>query len=49
MNDVPALVRDYMAKIGARGGAKGKGKKKKRMKAQYSAMGKRSGVARKKK
>jgi hypothetical protein len=38
MSKVPTEVSDYMKKIGARGGAKGRGKKKARDAAHYQKM-----------
>lgn len=38
MNDVPKEVSAYMKKIGARGGAAGKGEKKKRTGTHYKKM-----------
>jgi hypothetical protein len=35
MNDIPESVSKYMAKIGAKGGRKGKGTKKKRSSLHY--------------
>ena len=38
MTDVPQAVSDYMAKIGAKGGAATRGEKKNRGKAHYEKM-----------
>jgi hypothetical protein len=43
MKRVPTEVSDYMAKIGAKGGRRGKGKPKQR---DYKKMGQKSGAAR---
>jgi hypothetical protein len=40
-------VKDYLASIGAKGGKAGTGKAKKRTKAQYQAMAKKSAAVRK--
>ena len=49
MTKVPGAVSAYMAKIGAKGGAKGRGKPKTRTREQYAAMGRKSAAARKRK
>ena len=49
MTDIPKSVSAYMSKIGAKGGAKGRGKPKTRTCEQYAAMGRKSAAARKRK
>ena len=46
MSDIPESVSRYMAKIGAKGGKKGKGVKKKRAKDHYQTL---AGIHRKRK
>lgn len=49
MSEIPKSVSQYMARIGAKGGAKGKGKRKKQDPEHYKRMGVASGKARRKK
>ncbi len=49
MTDLQKSVRDYMSKIGKKGGAKGRGKSKTRPAEQYKRMAAASVAARKRK